>query len=92
MKIQILAQVKENYGTAQSPHWKNKGAAYFETEADEDIVMYAPNLEGTLAELLKQESNEYFSYEYVDHDVIWSVRQLDRQQLEDMILKAHENS
>lgn len=82
--LHITTQVKENYGTPEAPHWKNKGGQIFSLNVDSDAFMYAETeCINAIKTLLAKHSNNMFSYEYIDHELIFmGVEVLDDTQFE----------
>lgn len=82
--LHITTQTKENYSSIESPHWKNKGAQMFSVNVDSDVFMYAESeCITTIKTLLAKRSNNMFSYEYIDHELIFmGVEVLDDSQFE----------
>lgn len=75
--IRITAQLYENYnfypnGPTGSPYWKAKGGHEFIIKADEDLVMYAPNLKDILIDMVADQSNQHERFEYIDHELVFS--------------------
>lgn len=71
--LHLTAQVKENYGTPDKPHWKSKGAQIFSLNVDADAFMYAKDEAiKALKTLLAKESNPMLSYEYIDFELLFS--------------------
>jgi hypothetical protein len=80
--VNIHAQVHENYGahnwdfaTSTNPcpqHWKAKGGRMFTLRVDSDLFLYAEEqCVNAIKELLALQSNEYYRYTYIDHELIF---------------------
>ena len=69
--LKIQAQYYENYSNTTNPYWKPKGGQEFRTSVDSDTLMYTSEEELVTAikSILEQQSNEYWRFEYRDHDV-----------------------
>ena len=71
--LHITAQVKENYGSPENPHWKNKNGQTFKLEVDSDAFMYVKDeCIKAIKTLLAKQSNAMFKYEYIDHELIFA--------------------
>lgn len=93
----ISAQYKENYGAhdwdgigACPQHWKNKGGFQFTLPVDSDHLMYGEaNCIEVFEQMLLEESNDYEAFEYIDHQIQWSVpTKLDEAKFEKLIKKS----
>ena len=74
--VKVTAQVHENYGIADSPHWKPKGAQEFFFRADSDHFLYMdrdPIGRAIQAMIDKQMAQYTFTRcTYVEHELIFS--------------------
>lgn len=70
---QIQTQYYENYGTSESPHWKEKGGQVFTMYVDSSDFLY---MEKECVEaiklLIKEHCNDHQKFEYVFHELIFS--------------------
>ena len=67
--IRIVAQYFENYSDDlnSAPYWKQKGTVEFNLTADLDDIMYEKDMAvKAIKDLLLEQSNPHFKYEYVD--------------------------
>jgi hypothetical protein len=70
--VRITAQVFENYGSAEAPHWKAKGGQEFSLMADSDDFFYGKEAcELSIDKILALRSNDYYRYERVDHELVF---------------------
>lgn len=74
--LQITAQVHENYGWSgqgECPeHWKPKGGQMFTLRVDSENFMYAETeCIKAIDTLLANQSNEYWRYTYIGHELIF---------------------
>jgi hypothetical protein len=73
--IRITTQYRENYGTAEAPHWKMKGSVEFIIRGmDDNDVMYLSRgeVDRIIAEMLVGRSNDMCRYELLDWELIFS--------------------
>lgn len=78
--IIINCQYLENYGAHDwdgnnkcPEHWKPKGGYQFSMDIDADLLMYAKeDCIKVFKQMLKEESNDYEAFEYIDYDIQWS--------------------
>ena len=78
--IQVTAQVHENYGTADSPHWKPKGAQEFFFRADSDHFLYIDRdpIGRVIQTMIDKQMADHdllythTRFTYVDHKLIFS--------------------
>jgi len=70
-RINITAQVQENYGTEKNPYWKNKGGRAIQATLDSDIVIYTDPeaVISAIENLLESLGSFYTRYLYLDHSV-----------------------
>jgi hypothetical protein len=69
----IETQYYENYGDAQSQHWKKKGGHKFTLMVDSDDFLYEEDVcISTLKEMLESQSNSHEKFEYISHELIFS--------------------
>lgn len=74
--ITVTAQFHENYGTAESPHWKPKGAQQFFFRADSDHFLYIDRdpIGRAIQTMIDKHMAQYTHTKctYVDHELIFS--------------------
>lgn len=93
VKIRIITQYYENYSDTDNPHWKPKNSFIFEVFADSDVILYAPNLEKILSEMVAEQSDSHNKFEYLEHEIVWHEPQvLSGEELENRIYAAHNNT
>lgn len=88
--LRIKAQYYENYSSSDTPHFKPKGAQYFESAASSDLLMYVghDNLITACEEILETHSNSVVRFTYIDHEVIFSDPvPLDAKEVHEVLLK-----
>ena len=70
---QIETQYYENYGDAQSQHWKKKGSHKFTLIVDSDDFLYEEDIcVSSLKEMVENQSNSHEKFEYISHELIFS--------------------
>lgn len=71
--IRITSQFYENYGEADSAHWKAKGSIEFSLIGVSGDVMYSSEAEITQAvmRLLAHKSNPMCRYEFISYEFIF---------------------
>ncbi len=74
--LHITAQVQENYGTeihgVKHDAWKNKGGQMFTLRVDSDSMFYAEEqCLKVIKSLLAKESNDYYRYTYIEHELVF---------------------
>lgn len=68
----ITAQVHENYGSKDAPHWKPKMGQVFSLNVEADAFMYAQKeCINAIGKLLDKNSNEGCKFTYVSHELIF---------------------
>lgn len=68
--LRITAQLFENYGSANNPHWKPKGGLEYTAYVSDSMRMYASDeeIKDICIDVLEAESNDYQRVEYVQHE------------------------
>jgi hypothetical protein len=74
--VTVTAQLHENYGTAESPHWKPKGAQQFFFRADSDHFLYIDKdpIGRAIQAMIDKHMAQYTHTKctYVEHELIFS--------------------
>jgi hypothetical protein len=73
--IRVFAQIHDNYGTSENPHWKPKGGQEFTFRADSDHFLYAPEevIAKAIQSMIDIDMAKYTGnkYTYVSHELVF---------------------
>jgi hypothetical protein len=67
VKVNITTQFQENYGSEETPHWKNKGGREIIAEINSDLTIHP--ITTAIVELLESLSSSRARYIYLAHDI-----------------------
>ena len=88
--LRIKAQYFENFSSSDTPHFKPKGAQYFESTVSSDLLMYVGHDDLIVAceQILKTHSNDIVKFIYTEHEVVFSDPiPLDPEEVHEILLK-----